>query len=90
MKQCIIVGSYWLLFVSVIIGGNIGVYFGINSLDMYQTPTIVAFMAVYTVAAIILMCMSTALCACLFGDHNDHSDHENNSNNHISIPINDC
>jgi len=77
---------YWLVFFSVIAGGNVGIYIGVSSLEKYQTPAIFGFMAAYTVAIIILMCGITAGCACLFYTRDQCSD-QNDDNKRINIQI---
>lgn len=79
MTPCEICGvlAYWLIFFGVLGGGSAAIYITVSNTGLYQPPAIVGFTVCYIVAAVIAMCVLTALGARIFCRKQDQDqDHE--------------
>ncbi len=77
---------YWIGFFAIIGMGDLGIYIGVSSLNLYETPAIFGFMAAYSVGMVLILCCATgavAYCCCRDPDPLCLSDLDN----HFSVNV---
>ena len=55
--------TYWIVFFLIIAAGDIGIFIGVSNLNQFQTPAIFGFMAAYSAAVVMVMCILTGYIA---------------------------